>query len=99
IRWQESVRRGATGALAHAHTLLPLQRDQAIAAFEASFATSRAIADAQAATSSASLGSDHADARLAAAEAEDEERQYRALGAALSGASLELASLAYVVVG
>ncbi len=97
-KWQDEVRRAHAVAAAHALALLPEERDAALARCARSFDASLAAARAQAATAAARFGAKHADTVRATAEAAEEERQTTALRAALVGAKLEIASLAYLVV-
>jgi hypothetical protein len=98
VEWQDQVRRAVAAARLHAELLLPHERDQPLADFSARAAAGVGVARSQAASARARFGEAHPEARLAEREAAEEERQAVALRAALSGARLEVVSLAYVVV-
>jgi hypothetical protein len=98
VKWQAEMRRVVEVARLHAAQLLPAERDPALAAFDLRVAASVEVALAQAAAAAACFPAGHPEVALAAREADEEQRQAAALRAALAGARLEIASLAYVVV-
>jgi superfamily II DNA or RNA helicase len=98
VAWQQDLGRALDAARRQAEALLPGERDAALDLLDRSFAESLDIARAQADAARASLGRKHPDALRAEAESDDELRQSSALTAALQGARLEIAGVAYVVV-
>ncbi|MCK6487186.1 MAG: SNF2-related protein [Planctomycetes bacterium] len=99
VGWQDGIRKACAAAEAEAQSLLDALRDAAAAALAAASAEAQAQVRAIADATVLRLGADDPASKAAEREAALEKTLGDALAAALAGARLELASVAYVHVG
>jgi hypothetical protein len=97
--WQTEVRNAAAAARTHVDARLEAERARMRVALDARLDPGLEAARAVAEAAAQRLGTDHPEARQAAAEAAEEERQVLALRAAVAGARFDLDSIAYVMLG